>query len=74
MSLISPYSINVLYAVGELKDEIHVSSNQFTDIYIAAVRNKEDNLVYKAHLALGNQVDIGNHLSRLRRKFPWERA
>ena len=60
------------YAVGELKDEIHVSSNQFTDIYVRGCEiNKEDNLVYKAHLALlSNQVDIGNHLIKIEKKIP----
>ena len=67
-----PIQSMFFYAVGELKDEIHISSNQSTEIHVCGYEiNKADNLVYKAHLALlKNQVDIGNHLIKIEKKIP----
>lgn len=60
------------YAVGELKDEIQISLNESTEIYVPGYQiSRVDNLVYKAHLALlNNQVKIGNHLIKIQKRIP----
>ena len=60
------------YAVGEVKDEIQISSNDSTAIDIPGFEiSQTDNIVYKAYLALlNNKVNLHNHLIKIEKKIP----